>query len=44
MKRLSVLLLASIMIFMSGAAFAEKLNVGVDTAFVPFEYKGKDGK
>lgn len=43
MKRLAVLILASIMIFTSGAAFAEKLNVGVDTAFVPFEFKGKDG-
>ncbi|PHR23887.1 MAG: glutamine ABC transporter substrate-binding protein GlnH [Desulfotalea sp.] len=25
-------------------AAAEKLRVGVDTAFVPFEFKGKDGK
>ena len=24
--------------------YAEKLRVGVDTAFVPFEFKGKDGK
>jgi len=44
MKRLAVLMLASIMILTSGAAFAEKLNVGTDTAFVPFEYKGKDGQ
>lgn len=44
MKKLFVLILASIMIFTSGAAFAEKLYVGVDTSFVPFEYKGKDGK
>lgn len=27
-----------------GDAAAEKLRVGVDTAFVPFEFKGKDGK
>lgn len=34
-----------VMVFsMSSAAFAEKLRVGVDTAFVPFEFKGKDGK
>lgn len=44
MKKLFVLILASVMIFTSGAAFAEKLYVGVDTSFVPFEYKGKDGK
>jgi glutamine transport system substrate-binding protein len=44
MKRLVVLFLAIAIIFTSGAAFAEKLFVGVDTAFVPFEYKGKDGK
>lgn len=28
----------------AGIASAEKLRVGVDTAFVPFEYKGDDGK
>ncbi len=44
MKKLAVLILVSSMVFMSGAAFAEKLNVGTDTAFVPFEYKGKDGE
>ena len=44
MKKLTVLILACIMIFSAGAAFAKKLYVGVDTAFVPFEYKGKDGK
>ncbi len=27
-----------------GMAYAEQLRVGVDTAFVPFEFKGKDGK
>jgi glutamine transport system substrate-binding protein len=44
MKRLVVLILVSLLVFMSSAAFAEKLYVGTDTAFVPFEYKGKDGK
>ena len=48
MKRLLVLLLTAVMIFTSVAAMAQeekkdKLYVGVDTAFVPFEYKGKDG-
>jgi glutamine transport system substrate-binding protein len=43
-----VLLLTAVMIFTSVAAMAQeekkdKLYVGVDTAFVPFEYKGKDG-
>lgn len=27
-----------------GSAYAKDLLIGVDTAFVPFEYKGKDGK
>ena len=44
MKNLVVLILAGLMTFTSGAAFADKLYVGTDTAFVPFEYKGKDGK
>ena len=47
MKKLVVLILAGLMIFTSVAAFADKLDklyVGTDTAFVPFEYKGKDGK
>ena len=44
MKNLVVLVLAGFMMFMSGVAFSEKLYVGTDTAFVPFEYKGKDGK
>lgn len=43
MKRMTLLLIASLLIF-SGTSFAEKLNVGTDTAFVPFEYKGPDGK
>jgi glutamine transport system substrate-binding protein len=44
MKKLALLILAGLMIFTSVAAFADKLYVGTDTAFVPFEYKGKDGK
>ncbi len=44
MKKLVVLILAGLMLFTSVAAFADKLYVGTDTAFVPFEYKGKDGK
>ncbi|MFO7577720.1 MAG: glutamine ABC transporter substrate-binding protein GlnH [Pelovirga sp.] len=43
MKKLVVLILAGMMIC-TGTAFAEKLNVGTDTAFVPFEYKGPDGE
>jgi len=43
MKKLIVLILVSLMAFTSGAAFADKLYVGTDTSFVPFEYKGKDG-
>ena len=44
MKRVLLSILIGLMISMSGTAFAEKLFVGTDTAFVPFEYKGKDGK
>ncbi|MDH3976311.1 MAG: glutamine ABC transporter substrate-binding protein GlnH [Deltaproteobacteria bacterium] len=44
MKKLALLILAGIMTFTSNPAFADKLYVGTDTAFVPFEYKGKDGK
>ena len=44
MKKLVVLCLTALMVFSAGSAFAEKLYVGVDTSFVPFEYKGKDGK
>ncbi|MEA1922601.1 MAG: transporter substrate-binding domain-containing protein, partial [Pseudomonadota bacterium] len=32
------------MIISSGTAFAEKLYIGTDTSFVPFEYKGEDGQ
>lgn len=44
MKKLVVLMLACLLIATSGVAFAKKLYVGTDTSFVPFEYKGKDGK
>ncbi len=44
MKKLVVLLLISVLFATSGTAFADKLYVGTDTSFVPFEYKGKDGK
>lgn len=44
MKKLVTLILVGMMVFTSGTAFAEKLFVGVDTSFVPFEYKGKDGE
>jgi len=44
MSKMTVLFFSCFIIFMSGTAFAEKLYVGIDTAFVPFEYKGKDGK
>jgi len=44
MKKLVVLMLACLLVATSGVAFAKKLYVGTDTSFVPFEYKGKDGK
>lgn len=44
MRKLMVCVLTGLMIFSAGTAFADKLFVGVDTSFVPFEYKGKDGK
>jgi len=37
-----IVMLTGIMIFSN--AYARDLYIGVDTAFVPFEYKGKDGK
>ena len=43
MKKLIVLLIIGVLLAASGTAFAEKLYVGTDTSFVPFEYKGKDG-
>ncbi len=37
--------IAALMILtLVNVAYAEQLRVGVDTAFVPFEFKGKDGK
>ena len=44
MKKLILIFLSSVLFFITGSAFADKLYVGTDTAFVPFEYKGKDGK
>lgn len=44
LKRLTVLLMALLFVLCCGAAHADKLRVGVDTAFVPFEFKGADGK
>ncbi len=43
-KTLSALIVLTMVFSMSTFAAAEKLRVGVDTAFVPFEFKGKDGK
>jgi glutamine transport system substrate-binding protein len=43
-KGLVALMIAALVLLMGGAAHAETLRVGVDTAFVPFEFKGKDGK
>ncbi|MDM8539742.1 glutamine ABC transporter substrate-binding protein GlnH [Desulfococcaceae bacterium HSG7] len=40
---ISILLIPMILMIFSNA-YAEELRVGVDTAFVPFEFKGKDGK
>ena len=33
-----------IILLLCGMSYSEELRVGVDTAFVPFEFKGKDGK
>jgi len=43
-KGLVALMIATLILLIAGAAHAEALRVGVDTAFVPFEFKGKDGK
>ncbi len=43
-KGLAVLMIAALILLIGAAAHAEALRVGVDTAFVPFEFKGKDGK
>jgi len=44
MNKIAVLIFTCFIMSTSVTAFAEKLYVGTDTAFVPFEYKGKDGK
>ncbi|OEU64616.1 MAG: glutamine ABC transporter substrate-binding protein GlnH [Desulfobacterales bacterium PC51MH44] len=41
--RMSILLIPMILMIFSNV-YAAELRVGVDTAFVPFEFKGKDGK
>jgi len=43
-KWMPLVLALIFVVTIGGNAFAEKLRVGVDTAFVPFEFKGKDGK
>ncbi len=43
-KVFSALIALTMLFSISTFAMAEKLRVGVDTAFVPFEFKGKDGK
>ena len=43
-KGLAALVIAVMVLLIGGAVHAEQLRVGVDTAFVPFEFKGKDGK
>jgi len=43
-KWLSIVAAAMMIMVCGGTVYAEKLRVGVDTAFVPFEFKGPDGK
>ncbi len=43
-KWFKVVLVALTVLMIGSVAQAEELRVGVDTAFVPFEFKGKDGK
>ncbi len=43
-KWLSSVLAAFMILTVGSLAFAADLRVGVDTAFVPFEFKGPDGK
>jgi len=43
-KVLVSVIAAMIVLFLCGMSYGEELRVGVDTAFVPFEFKGKDGK
>ncbi|MCP4550504.1 MAG: transporter substrate-binding domain-containing protein, partial [Bacteroidetes bacterium] len=44
MKYLWTIVTALAVLIVSSFAYAAELRVGVDTAFVPFEFKGKDGK
>ena len=43
-KLLSAIVAVFMILAVGGFAHADVLRVGVDTAFVPFEFKGKDGK
>ncbi|NIQ93910.1 MAG: transporter substrate-binding domain-containing protein, partial [Desulfuromonadales bacterium] len=43
-KWLTRLLVGLMLVMLCGSAYAKELRVGVDTSFVPFEFKGKDGK
>ncbi|MBW1956426.1 MAG: glutamine ABC transporter substrate-binding protein GlnH [Deltaproteobacteria bacterium] len=43
-KWLSIVVAAMMILICGSTVYAEKLRVGVDTAFVPFEFKGPDGK
>jgi len=43
-KWISSILTIVMILTVAGAAYGADLRVGVDTAFVPFEFKGKDGK
>lgn len=43
-KWLSAIMATLVALTIGGTACAAGLRVGVDTAFVPFEFKGKDGK
>lgn len=42
-KALIVMLIMALFMVFGSTAHAKKLRVGVDTAFVPFEFKGPDG-
>jgi len=39
-----IVLVVLLILTFGGSVYAAELRVGVDTAFVPFEFKGKDGK
>jgi len=43
-KWLTLVLITFMVLSFSSFSYAGELRVGVDTAFVPFEYKGPDGK